>query len=64
MTQSVFVDAAPATSAPERKREHRPVAFWLFILAAAMIAVGAVVCDASLSLTTDQRIQAFTGMLP
>jgi hypothetical protein len=64
MTQSVFVDAAPTTSAPERKREHRPVAFWLFILAAAMIAVGVVVCDASLSLTPDQRIQAYTGMLP
>jgi hypothetical protein len=62
MTQSVSVDAAPTTSAPERKREHRPVTFWLFILAAAMIAVGAVVCDASL--TPDQRIQAYTGMFP
>jgi len=63
MTQYLS-DATPTAGAPKRKREDRPVAFWLLILAAAMIAVGAVVCDASL--TPDQRIQAYrqSGMVP
>jgi hypothetical protein len=64
MTQYLSVDAAPTTGARERKREDRPVGVWLLVLAAAIIAVGAVVCDASL--TPDQRIQAFlqSGMFP
>jgi hypothetical protein len=64
MTQYLSVDAAPTTRAPERKREDRPVAVWLLSFAAAIIAVGPVVCDASL--TPDQRIQAYvqSGMFP
>lgn len=64
MTQYLSVDAAPTTRASECKREERPVAVWLLIFAAAIIAVGAVVCDASL--TPDQRIQAYlqSGMFP
>ena len=64
MTQYLSVDAVPTTGAPERKREGRPVAVWLLSLAAAIIAVGAVVCDASL--TPDQRVQASlqSGMFP
>jgi hypothetical protein len=64
MTQYLSVDAAPTTRAPERKREDRLVAVWLLSFAAAIIAVGAVVCDASL--TPDQRIQAYlqSGMFP
>ena len=64
MAQYLSVGAAPATGAPERKREDRVVAFWPLILAAAIIAVGAVVCDASL--TPDQRTQAYrqSGMFP
>jgi hypothetical protein len=58
MTQYLSVDAAPTTGARD------PVGVWLLVLAAAIIAVGAVVCD--VSLTPDQRIQAFleTGMFP
>jgi len=64
MTQYLSIDAAPTTGAPERKRAIRPVAFWLLSLAAAIIAIGAVVCDASL--TPDQRIQAYqqSGVFP
>jgi hypothetical protein len=64
MTQYLCVDVAPTMGAPERKREDRPVAVWLLIFAAAIIAVGAVVCDASLM--PDQRIQAYlqSGMFP
>ena len=64
MTQSLSVEAVPRTGLPERKREDRRVAVWLLSLAAAIIAVGAVVCDASL--TPDQRIQAYvqSGMFP
>jgi hypothetical protein len=64
MTQYLSVDAAPKKEAPERDREDRPVAVWLLSLAAATIAVGALVCDASL--TPDQRIQASlqSGMFP
>ena len=64
MTQDLCVDVAPTTGAPEHKREDRPVAVWLLILAAAIIAVGAVICDASS--TPDQRIQAYlqSGMFP
>jgi hypothetical protein len=64
MTQYLSVDAAPTTRAPERNREDRLVAVWLLSFAAAIIAVGAVVCDASL--TPDQRIQAYlqSGMFP
>jgi hypothetical protein len=63
MTQYLCVDAAPTMGAPERKREDRP-AVRLLIFAAAIIAVGAVVCDASL--TPDQQIQAYlqSGMFP
>lgn len=63
MTQYLSVDAAPMTDA-QRKSEDRPVAVWLLSLAAAIIAVGAVVCDASL--TPDQRIQAYlqSGIFP
>ncbi len=64
MTQYLSVDAAPTTGAPERNRGDRPVVVWLLSLAAAIIAVGAVVCDTSLS--PDQRIQAYlqSGMFP
>jgi hypothetical protein len=64
MTQHLSVDAAPTTGTPERKRENRPVAVWPLGLAAAIIAVGAVVCG--FSLTPDQRIQAYlqSGMFP
>lgn len=64
MTQYLSVDAAPTTGAPKREREIRPVAVWLLSLAAAIIAIGAVVCDASLP--PDQRIQAYqqSGMFP
>jgi hypothetical protein len=64
MTQYLSVDAAPTMRVPERKREDRLVAVWLLSFAAAIIAVGAVVCDASL--TPDQRIQAYlqSGMFP
>jgi hypothetical protein len=63
MTQYLSVDVATTTGAPERKREDRPIAVWLLSLAA-IIAVGAVVCDGSL--TPDQRIQAYlqSGMFP
>jgi hypothetical protein len=46
MNQYLSVDAAPTTGTPKHKREDRPVAVWLLSLAAAIIAVGAVVCDA------------------
>jgi hypothetical protein len=64
MTQYLSADAAPMTGTPERKREDHPVAVWLLSFAAAIIAVGAVVCDASL--TPDQRIHAYlqSGMFP
>jgi hypothetical protein len=64
MTQYLSAGAAPMTGAREWKRADRPVAVWLLSLAAAIIAVGAVVCDASL--TPDQRIQAAvqSGMFP
>jgi hypothetical protein len=64
MTQYLSVDAAPTRRASERKREDRLVAVWLLSFAAAIIAVGAIVCDASL--TPDQRIQAYlqSGMFP
>ena len=63
MTQYLS-DATLTAGAPERKREDRPVAFWLLALAAAIIAVAALVCDASL--TPDQRVQAYlqSGMFP
>jgi hypothetical protein len=50
MTQYLSVDAAPTTGtgASERKRAHSLIAVWLLCLAGAIIAVGAVVFDASL----------------
>jgi hypothetical protein len=64
MTQYLSVDAAPTTTSLERKHGARPVAVWLFIVAAAVIALGAIVCDASL--TPDQRVQAYqqSGTFP
>jgi len=64
MTQYLSLGTAPTTGTPERKREDRAIELWLFSLAAAIMAVGAVVCDASL--TPDQRIQAYlqSGMFP
>jgi hypothetical protein len=58
MTQYLSGDAAL------RKHEDRSIAVWLFILAAAIIAVGATLSDASL--TPDQRIQAYlqSGVFP
>jgi len=62
MTQ--YVDVAPTTGSPERKRGDRSVPVWLLIFAAAIIAVGAIVCDASSTL--DQRNQDYlqSGMFP
>jgi hypothetical protein len=64
MTQYLSVDAAPPTAAPERKAEDRPITVWLLIVSAAIIAVGTIFCDASL--TPDQRIQAYlqSGVFP
>jgi hypothetical protein len=55
---------APTTGTLEHKREDRPIAVWLLSLAATIIALGAVVCHASL--TPDQRVQAYqqSGMFP
>ena len=64
MTQYLSVDATPTTGAPERKPGDRPVVVWLLCLAAAIIAVGAVVCNSSF--TPDQRIRAYlqSGVFP
>jgi hypothetical protein len=64
MNQHLTVDAALSRSTPESKREVRPLAMWAFILVVAIVAIAALVSDASL--TADQRIQVFlqSGIYP
>ena len=64
MTAHVALDGALTTSTPERKGEVRPLATWAFILVVAIVAIAALVSDASL--TADQRIQVFlqSGIYP
>jgi hypothetical protein len=64
MNHHLTVDAALSMSTPESEREVRPLATWAFILVVAIVAIAALVSDASL--TADQRIQVFlqSGIYP
>ena len=64
MTQSFSVAAVPTTGAPDRKPRGSPGCSLVVVSRGGIIAVGALVCDASL--TPDQRIQAYvqSGMFP
>jgi hypothetical protein len=63
MNQHVALDAALATSVPQRKGKGRLLALCSFILVAAVLAI-ALISDSSL--TPEQRIQVFqqSGMYP
>ena len=64
MNRDVTLDAALTTSTPESRGEVRLLALWSFIFVVAILAIVALVSDASL--TADQRIQVFleSGMYP
>ena len=64
MNQHVALDAALATSMPQRKGDGRLLAFCSFILVAAVLAIAALISDSSF--TPEQRIQVFqqSGMYP
>ena len=64
MTAHVALDGALTTSTPERKGEGCLVALWPFIVVVAILAIVALISEASF--TPDQRIQAFqqSGLYP
>ena len=64
MNQHVVLDAALATSVPQRKGEGRLLALSSFILVAAVLAIAVLLSDSSL--TPEQRIQVFqqSGVYP
>jgi hypothetical protein len=64
MNQHVALDAALERNAPKTNGEVRLLALWPFILVLAILAIVALVSDASL--TADQRIQVFqqSGIYP
>jgi hypothetical protein len=64
MNRHVMFDAALTKSTPETRGEVRLLALWPFIVVAAILAIVALVSDASL--TTDQRIEVFqqSGVYP
>jgi len=64
MNQQVALDAALATSLPQRKGEGRLLALCSFILVAALLAIAALISDSSF--IPEQRIQVFqqSGMHP
>jgi hypothetical protein len=57
MNQHVALDAALATSVPQRKGKGRLLALCTFILVAAVLAIAALIWNSSL--TPEQRIQVF-----
>ena len=64
MNQHVAIDAGLATELPQRKGQACLLAVGSFILVVAILAVAALVSDASL--TADQRLQVFlrSGIYP
>jgi hypothetical protein len=64
MNQHVALDAALATSVPQRKAEGRLLALSSFILVAAVLTIAVLLSDSSL--TPEQRIQVFqqSGVYP
>ena len=64
MNQHVALDAALATSLPQRKGEGRLLALCSFILVVAILAIAALISDHSL--TPDQRIAVYqqSGVYP
>jgi hypothetical protein len=57
MTAHVALDGALTTSTSERKGEVRLVALWPFIVVVAILAIVALISEASF--TPDQRIEVF-----
>lgn len=57
MNQHVALDAALATSGPQKKGEGRLLALCSFILVAAVLVIAALLSDGSL--TPEQRTQVF-----
>jgi hypothetical protein len=64
MNHPVALDAALATSTPERKGEPRLLPMWSFIIVVGIVAIAALLSDSSL--TPEQRIQVSqqSGMYP
>ena len=64
MNHNVILDAALTKSTPETRGEVRLLALWPFIVVVAILAIVALVSDASL--TAHQRIEVFqqSGMYP
>ncbi len=64
MSADVTVDRVPATSIAERKHAVRLMALWPFLVAVGILAIVALISDASL--TPDQRIEVFqqSGFYP
>jgi len=64
MNRHVILDAALTKSTSQTRGEVRLLALWPFIVVVAMLAIVALVSDASL--TADQRIEVFqqSGMYP
>jgi hypothetical protein len=64
MNRPLALDAALATSTPERRSEPRLRLLYFFITAVGIVAIAALTLDGSL--TSDQRIEVFhqSGMYP
>jgi hypothetical protein len=64
MNRHVILDAALTKSTPETRGEVRLLALWPFIVVVAILAIVALVSNASL--TADQRIEVFqqSGVYP
>ena len=64
MNRHVILDAGLTKSTPETGGEVRLLALWPFIVVVAILAIVALVSDASL--TADQRIEVFqqSGVYP
>ena len=64
MNHPVALDAALATSTPERKGERRLVPVWSFSIVVGIVVIAALLSESSL--TPDQRIEVFqqSGMYP
>jgi hypothetical protein len=64
MNRHVILDAALTKSTPKTRGEVRLLALWPFIVVVAILAIVALVSDASL--TADQRIEVFqqSGVYP